>query len=46
MLERLQQAAIAIGHVFERLMDPVRCCLFGQITNTLFEVGGRYRWSM
>ena len=46
MLERLQQAVIANGNVFEVLMDAVRCCSLGQITNALFEVGGQYRRSM
>lgn len=27
-------------------MAAVRCCIPGQITNTLFEVGGQYRRSM
>jgi isobutyryl-CoA mutase len=46
MLERLQQAVIDNGNVFEVLMDAVRCCSLGQITNALFEVGGQYRRSM
>jgi len=46
MLARLQQAAIANANVFEVLMDAVRCCSLGQITNALFEVGGQYRRSM
>ena len=45
-LRRLQQAVIANGNVFEVLMDAVRCCSLGQITNALFEVGGQYRRSM
>jgi len=32
--------------VFEVLMDAVRCCSLGQITQALFEVGGQYRRSM
>jgi methylmalonyl-CoA mutase len=28
------------------LMDTVRACSLGQITNALFEVGGQYRRSM
>jgi methylmalonyl-CoA mutase len=43
MLERLRQTALEGGNVFEVLMDAVRCCSLGQITQTLFEVGGRYR---
>src|SRR3546814_11134269 len=39
MLERLRDAVIAHGNVFEVLMDAVRVCSLGQITQTLFEVG-------
>jgi isobutyryl-CoA mutase len=46
MLERLQQTVIDNGNVFEALMDAVRVCSLGQITNALFEVGGQYRRSM
>ena len=46
MLQRLQRAVIANANVFEVLMDAVRCCSLGQITNALFEVGGQYRRSM
>jgi methylmalonyl-CoA mutase len=43
MVERLQHAALEGGNVFGVLMDAVRCCSLGQITDALFEVGGRYR---
>jgi methylmalonyl-CoA mutase len=46
MLQRLQRAVIANANVFEVLMDAVRCCSLGEITNALFEVGGQYRRSM
>jgi isobutyryl-CoA mutase len=46
MLKRLQQAVIDNRNVFEVLMDAVRVCSLGQITNALFEVGGQYRRSM
>ena len=46
MLQRLQQAVIDNRNVFEVLMDAVRVCSLGQITNALFEVGGQYRRSM
>ncbi len=46
MLRRLQQAVIDNANVFAVLMDAVRCCSLGQITNALFEVGGQYRRSM
>jgi methylmalonyl-CoA mutase len=46
MLSRLQQAVIHNDNVFEVLMDAVRVCSLGQITNALFEVGGQYRRNM
>ncbi len=46
MLARLKQAVIANQNVFDVLMEAVRCCSLGQITNALFEVGGQYRRSM
>jgi methylmalonyl-CoA mutase len=45
-LKRLQQAVIDNQNVFEVLMDAVRVCSLGQITNSLFEVGGQYRRNM
>ena len=46
MLARLKAAVIADANVFEVLMDAVRVCSLGQITNALFEVGGQYRRNM
>jgi methylmalonyl-CoA mutase len=46
VLRRLQQTVIDNGNVFAVLMDAVKCCSLGQITNALFEVGGQYRRSM
>ncbi|MEN9781653.1 MAG: hypothetical protein RL014_2801, partial [Pseudomonadota bacterium] len=46
MLKRLLQAVIDNANVFEVLMDAVRVCSLGQITNALFEVGGQYRRNM
>ena len=46
MLERLKTAAATNGNVFAVLMDAVRVCSLGQITDALFEVGGRYRRNM
>jgi methylmalonyl-CoA mutase len=46
MLSRLQQAVIHNHNVFEVLMEAVRVCSLGQITNALFEVGGQYRRNM
>jgi isobutyryl-CoA mutase len=46
MLAKLQAAVIANTNVFDVLMEAVRVCSLGQITNALFEVGGQYRRSM
>ena len=45
-LERLRGAVIREENVFAVLMDAVRCCSLGQITDALFEVGGQYRRNM
>ncbi|HET7522735.1 MAG TPA: methylmalonyl-CoA mutase family protein, partial [Acidimicrobiales bacterium] len=45
-IARLQQTALDGGNVFAVLMDAVKVCSLGQITNALFEVGGRYRRNM
>jgi isobutyryl-CoA mutase len=45
-LERLRCAVIENGNTFEVLMDAVRHCSLGQITHTLYDVGGRYRRNM
>jgi isobutyryl-CoA mutase len=46
MLDRLQKAVIKNENVFEVLMDAVRVCSLGEITHSLFSVGGEYRRSM
>jgi methylmalonyl-CoA mutase len=46
ILERLRRVVIENGNTFEVLMDAVRSCSLGQITQTLYEVGGRYRRNM
>ncbi len=45
-LNKLQLAAINQQNLFEVLMDAVKYCSLGQITNALFEVGGKYRRNM
>ena len=45
-LVRLQQAALSGGNVFAELMETVKCCTLGQITQALFAVGGQYRRGM
>ena len=46
VLKRLQDTVSEGGNGFEVLMEAVRCCSLGQITNALFDVGGQYRRSM
>ncbi|WP_156861117.1 fused isobutyryl-CoA mutase/GTPase IcmF [Casimicrobium huifangae] len=45
-LAKLKQTAINGGNVFAELMEAVKVCSLGQITDALFEVGGQYRRSM
>ena len=45
-LDRLRDAVVREENVFAVLMDAVRCCSLGQITEALFEVGGQYRRNM
>ena len=46
MLKRLQQAAINNENLFAELMETVKYCSLGQITNALYSVGGQYRRNM
>ena len=46
MLSKLQQVAIANGNLFEELMETVKFCSLGEITNALYSVGGQYRRNM
>ena len=43
MLDRLRRAALTGDNLFVVLMDAVRVCSLGEISDALFEVGGRYR---
>ena len=45
-LGRLREVAMTGGNVFAELMDAVRVCSLGQISEAFFEVGGRYRRSV
>jgi methylmalonyl-CoA mutase len=45
-LAQIRQAVINNENGFEALMEAVRYCSLGQITQALFEVGGQYRRSM
>ncbi|MDY0073185.1 MAG: methylmalonyl-CoA mutase family protein [Thauera sp.] len=44
--DKLQQAVIRNENVFAVLVDAVRYCSLGQITDALYKVGGQYRRSM
>ncbi len=45
-LNKIQEAVIKQENVFAVLMDACKYCTLGQITNALFEVGGKYRRNM
>lgn len=46
VLSKLQHTAIQNQNIFAELMEVVKYCSLGQITNSLFEVGGQYRRNM
>ncbi len=45
-LKQLQKKALSGENIFAELMNSVRCCSMGQITNALYDVGGQYRRNM
>ncbi|GER66349.1 Fused isobutyryl-CoA mutase [Weizmannia acidilactici] len=45
-LEKLKQTAVEGGNIFAELMEAVKSASLGQITNTLYEIGGQYRRNM
>ena len=45
-LRRLQDAVRRGDNVFEELLETVKVASLGQISDALFDVGGRYRRSM
>lgn len=45
-LAAIQDAAVQNKNIFEELMEATKVCSLGQITNSLFEVGGQYRRNM
>lgn len=45
-LQRLKGVAVNNGNLFAELMESVKYCSLGQITNALYEVGGQYRRNM
>jgi methylmalonyl-CoA mutase len=45
-IERVKKAAVDGENVFESLLDAVKNCTLGQLSEALFEVGGAYRRNM
>jgi len=45
-LKEIQLVAVKNGNIFSSLMETVKYCSLGQITQSLFEVGGQYRRNM
>lgn len=45
-LSDLRDVIISNGNIFEELLKSVNYCSLGQITNLLYEVGGKYRRNM
>ena len=45
-LKKLQQAALNGNNIFEEMMNTVRHCSLGSITQALYQVGGKYRRNM
>ncbi|TNJ42856.1 methylmalonyl-CoA mutase family protein [Tamlana fucoidanivorans] len=46
LLNDLKTKAVNNENIFEALMEVCKVCSLGQITSTLFEVGGQYRRNM
>ena len=45
-LEQLKQVALRGDNIFAELMNTVRVCSLGQVTQALYDVGGQYRRNM
>ncbi len=45
-LQKLQSVAAAGGNVFAELLEAVKVCSLGQISQALYQVGGQYRRSV
>ena len=45
-LEKLKNVALKNENIFEQLLETVNYCSLGQITQVLYEVGGKYRRNM
>jgi len=45
-IAKIQHAAIHNENMFEELMEAVKYCSLGQLTKSMFQVGGQYRRNM
>jgi methylmalonyl-CoA mutase len=45
-LEDLKNVALNNGNIFEELLKTVNYCSLGEITNVLYDIGGKYRRNM
>lgn len=45
-LERVREACRRKGNIFEALMEAAKSCSLGQISATLYQMGGQYRRNM
>ncbi|RHX84617.1 methylmalonyl-CoA mutase family protein [Leptospira stimsonii] len=45
-LEQLKKASLTNGNIFQELMETSKVASLGQMTHSLYEVGGQYRRSM
>ena len=45
-IQNVKATAVAHGNLFVELMEAVKSCSLGQLTEALFEVGGAYRRNM
>ncbi|MCH7519707.1 MAG: methylmalonyl-CoA mutase family protein [Candidatus Dadabacteria bacterium] len=46
VIKALQNAVINNENTFEKIMEAVKFCTLGEITHSLYEVGGQYRRNM
>ena len=46
VLKDIQMAALKNENIFDSIMEAVKYCTIGQITNVMFKVGGQYRRNM
>ena len=45
-IARLKEVALSGGNIMEELMHSVKVCSLGEITEALFECGGKFRRNM